>query len=152
MRLFTRTITIARPREAVFDFFIDFSQASRWRQNVRTMEPLTAGPIHAGTVIRVTWDVAGGDHTLDLHVAACDRPSLWRHTVDEVDFLTTVEYRFEPDRDGTQVAMQCDVEPVGWYGWLSLPLVALSGGRMYREQLPQLKRALEAGEQRAAGG
>ena len=52
MRLFTRTVTIAKPREAVFDFFVDFSQASRWRQSVKTMEPLTPGPLRAGTVIR----------------------------------------------------------------------------------------------------
>ena len=86
MRLFTRTVTIAKPREAVFDFFVDFTQASRWRQSVKTMEPVTPGPLRAGTVIRTIFDVAGDDLTLDLEVAACERPSLWRHTVDEHDF------------------------------------------------------------------
>ncbi|HEX7779839.1 MAG TPA: SRPBCC family protein [Vicinamibacterales bacterium] len=143
MRLFTRTVTIAKPREAVFDFVVDFSQASRWRQSVRTMEPVTPGPLRAGTVIRTIFDVAGDDLTLDLKVAACERPSLWRHTVDEHDFHTTVEYRFEQDAAGTRVTMRCDVQPVTWYGWLSVPLLSLQRGKMYQEQLPQLKRALE---------
>jgi uncharacterized protein YndB with AHSA1/START domain len=143
MRLFTRIITIAKSREAVFDFFVDFAQASRWRQSVRTMVPVTPGPVRPGTIIRTTFDVAGDDLTLELEVAACERPSLWRHTVDEHDFHTTVEYRFEPDAQGTRVTMRCDVRPVTWYGWLSVPLLSLQGGKMYREQLPQLKRALE---------
>jgi uncharacterized protein YndB with AHSA1/START domain len=143
MRLFTRTITIDRPREAVFDLFIDFSQASRWRQSVRTMEPIGPGRVQAGTVIRTTFDLPAGGYTLDLTVQACDRPSLWRHWVDETDFLTSVEYRFEPEAQGTRVTMQCDVTPVGWYGWLSVPLLMMRRRHMYREQLPQLKRAVE---------
>jgi uncharacterized protein YndB with AHSA1/START domain len=144
MRLFTRTISIPKPREAVFDFFLDFSQASRWRQHVRTMAPTTPGPIGPGTVIHAKWDLAGGDYGLDLVVAACERPSLWRHTVDETDVLTTVEYRFEPEPGGTRVTMHCDVAPVGWYGWLSVPMMWMHRGRMYRDQLPQLKGALES--------
>ena len=105
MRLFTRTITIAKPCEAVFDFFVDFRQAPRWRQSVKTMEAVTPGPVRAGTIIRTTWDLAGDDYTLDLEVAACERPSLWRHQVDEHDFYTTVEYRFEPYPAGTRVTM-----------------------------------------------
>jgi uncharacterized protein YndB with AHSA1/START domain len=143
MRLFTRTIWIARPREAVFDFFVDFDQASRWRQSVRTMRPLEPGPVGAGAIVRVTWDVAGDPYTLDLRVLACDRPSRWQHRVDEVDFQTIVEYRFEPEREGTRVIMRCDVKPTGPYGWLSLPLLWLRRGGMYRDQLPQLRQALE---------
>lgn len=145
MRLFTRTTTIAKPREAVFDFFLDFSQASRWRQNVMAMEPITPGPVGPGTVIRTRWQVAGQPLTLDLQVASCDRPSRWRHTVDEVDFQTSVEYRFQPVPEGTRVTMRIDAAPVSWYGWLSVPMMLLLRGRMYREQLPQLKTALEQG-------
>jgi hypothetical protein len=122
---------------------VDFTHASRWRQSVKTMEAVTPGPLRAGTVIRTTWDVAGEAISLDLEVAACERPSLWRHTVDEHDFFTTVEYRFEADGPHTRVTMRMDVKPKGWHGWISLPLLSLHRGRMYREQLPQLKNALE---------
>jgi uncharacterized protein YndB with AHSA1/START domain len=145
MRLFTRSIWITQPREAVFDYFLDFDRASRWRQSVRTMRPLQPGPVRAGSIVRVTWEVAGDDHTLDLRVLACERPSRWQHAVDEVDVHTIVEYRFDPERDGTRVTMRFDVKPASPYGWLSLPLLWLHRGRMYRDQLPQLKQAVEAG-------
>ena len=41
--------------------------------------------------------------------------------------------------------MLCDIKPAGLYGWLGLPLMWLSRGKSYREQLPRLKRALEGG-------
>lgn len=144
MRLFTRTIWVPQPREAVFAFFLDFDRASRWRQAVRTMQPIEPGPVRAGAVVRVTWDVAGDAYTRDLHVLVCDPPSRWQHMVDEIDFRTFVEYWFEPERGGTRVTFRCDVQPTGPYGWLSLPLLWLGRGRMYRDQLPQLKQALEA--------
>jgi hypothetical protein len=144
MRLFTRTITIAKPRDAVFDFFVDFSQSSRWRQYVTTMEPVTPGPLRPGTMIRTHFDIAGKITTLDLEVDVCDRPSRWRHTVDEVDLRTSVEYGFEWDPAGTRVTMRMDIAPVTPYGWLSMPLMLLHRGNMYRDQLPQLKRALES--------
>src|SRR6185295_3780439 len=103
------------------------------------MTPTTPGPIGPGTVIHVTWDLPSSDYELNLVVAACERPSLWRHTVDETDYLTTIEYRFEPVPGGTSVAMHCNVTPVGWYGWISVPMVWLRRGRLYRDQLPQLK-------------
>ena len=143
MRLFTRTITIHKPREAVFDFFVDFSQSSRWRQSVRTMELIGGGPIAAGRVVRTTWDLPAGEYTLDLTVQACDRPSHWRHGVDEGDFYSTVDYSFDPSSEGTRVTMRFDIRPTSWYVWVSLPLLVLRRRHMYREQLPQLKRAVE---------
>jgi uncharacterized protein YndB with AHSA1/START domain len=144
MRLFTRTIWIGRPREAVFDFFIDFNQASRWRQYVRTMTIVSPGPIGPGSRVHVTMDLGGEDYAFDLEVLSCDRPSRWRHRTNETDYAGIVEYRFDTEGDGTRVTMRFDVHPIGWYGWLGLPLLFLRGGRSYRAQLPQLKRALGA--------
>ena len=59
MRVLSHTIWIARTPDEVFDFFIDFSQASRWRQFVRTMTPLDGGPLRPGSRIRVTMDIMG---------------------------------------------------------------------------------------------
>jgi hypothetical protein len=55
-----------------------------------------------------------------------------------------VEYRFESEASGTRVTMRCDVKPVGAYGWLGLPLLRIRRDEIYRDQLPQLKRTLEA--------
>jgi hypothetical protein len=53
MRVVQHSIWIAQPPDVVFDFFVDFSQASRWRQYVRTMERLDDGPLRVGSRVHV---------------------------------------------------------------------------------------------------
>ena len=143
VRLFKHTIWIARTREEVFDFFTDFSAAPRWRSYVRSMEPLQEGPLKAGSRIRVTMDLMGSEYSWNLVVIACERPSLWQHHSEESDFTGHVEYRFEPENSGTRVTMSMRVKPRTFYGWLGLPLMLMRRGASYKEQLPQLKGALE---------
>jgi hypothetical protein len=143
IQLFRHTIWIDCPREKVFDFFLDFSQAARWRSSVRSMEAMDPLPLGPGSRVRVTMDVLGNQYTYILNVLECDRPSLWRHHTDESDFRGHVEYTFEPEITGTRVSMSMRVKPVTFYGWIGLPLMLLRRGKAYREQLPQLKRALE---------
>jgi uncharacterized membrane protein len=146
MRIVTHTIWISRPREDVFDFFVDFSKAPCWRQYVRTMERLDEGPLRAGSRVHVTMELMGEPYVFDLDVLMYERPSRWRHRSNETDYRGFVEYRFEPEQAGTRVTMTIEARPVGLYGWLGLPLILLGRGRNkpYAEQLPQLKRAVEA--------
>jgi hypothetical protein len=92
----------------------------------------------------VVMDLAGDEYEFDLEVLTLEHPSLWRHRMNETDYHGAIEYRFESEEQGTRVTMQCNVKPVGLYGWLGLPLLLMRRGRSYREQLPQLKRAIEA--------
>lgn len=143
MNIVSHTIWIARTPEAVFDYFVDFSKAARWRSYVRTMTQLDPGPLASGSRVHVTLDLLGEPYEFVLEVLACHRPSLWRHRTDEVDFRGCIEYRFEPERAGTRVTMTLSAKPVGVYGWLAAPLLWLRRTKIYTEQLPQLKRALE---------
>ena len=74
---------------------------------------------------------------------AYERPTLWRHLTNEVDFAGFMEYRFQPEANGTRVTMTMVVKPIGFYGWLAMPLLLFGRKRRYRDQLPQLKRELE---------
>ena len=142
-RIFTHTTWINRTPEAVFDYFIDFSKASSWRQYVRTMALVTPGPVQKGSKIHVEMDMSGHDYTFELEVLVVERPARWRHRTNEIDFSGYIEYAFQPENNGTRVTMSCVVEPKGLYGWLGLPLLMMNRGKGYAEQLPQLKRALE---------
>ena len=102
-----------------------------------------SGPLHAGSKVHVVMDVGGDPYEFDLEVLTFERPALWRHRTHETDYRGAIEYRFEPEALGTRVTMSCDVRPVGWYGWLGMPLLLLRRGKSYSEQLPQLKRAME---------
>jgi len=143
MQIASHTVWIARPCGAVFDYFIDFSKAARWRSYVRTMERLDAGPLGKGSRIRVMMDVLGGSYEFVLEVLEYQPPWLWRHRTDETDFLGHVEYRFEPEGDGTRVTLTMAARPVSAYGWLAVPMLWLRRRKPYAEQLPQLKRAME---------
>lgn len=144
MRLEHHTIWIARPPEAVFDFFVDFAQAPRWRQFVRSMTLDGAGPVRVGSRVHVTMDLAGGAYEFALDVLACHRPALWRHRTHESDFTGFIEYRFKPDTAGTRVTMTVTARPRGLHGWLAAPLLFLRRNRAYADQLPRLKAALES--------
>jgi uncharacterized protein YndB with AHSA1/START domain len=144
MQIFKHTVWIARPREVVFDYFTNWEAAPEWRMYVRTMTPEPAGDVRAGSKLRVVLDIAGDEYTYLMTVLACERPSLWRHRTNERDFDGHVEYRFETENGGTRVTFAMIVKPRTVYGWLGLPLMWLGRGKTYRDQLPALKRQLEA--------
>lgn len=144
MHLVTHTIWIGRPATDVFDFFTDFSQASRWRQYVVSMAPIDPStPIGVGSRLRTEIELMGARETFEMEVLAFNRPSLWRHRTFESDFNGYIEYRFEPEGAGTRVTMTINIKPSGLYGWLGMPLMLLRRERPYAEQLPQLKRVME---------
>jgi len=144
MNLVTHTIWIARRREDVFDFFVDFTQAPRWRQFVQSLEVIGPEPLHVGSRMRATMEVMGGRHVFEMEVLAFERPALWRHRTFESDFSGYIEYRFETEGEGTRVTFTMAVKPAGAYGWLGLPLMWIGRRNIYKEQLPQLKRVMEA--------
>jgi uncharacterized membrane protein len=143
MRAFRHTIWIARTPEEVFDFFVDFSRAARWRLYVRSIERLDQGPLRVGSRLHVTIDLSGSPYELEMEVLAVQRPTLWRHRTYEGDVSGYVEYRFDKEGAGTRVTMSMEVKPKGLYGWLVAPLLFFGRKARYREQLPQLKREME---------
>jgi uncharacterized protein YndB with AHSA1/START domain len=143
MRIASHTTWIARRPEEVFDFFVDFAQAPRWRSYVTSMRRLDDGPIGPGSRVAVAMDVMGSRYEFELHVLVCERPSLWRHRTTEQHYRGHIEYRFEPENGGTRVTLTIVARPRGLYGWLGMPLMLLQRNRPYAEQLPKLKQALE---------
>jgi hypothetical protein len=127
----------------VFDFLFDFARAASWRSYVRRMEQVDPGPARAGTRIRSTMELQGAERELEIILTAVERPRLWRHTTNEIDFRGEVEYALQPEKLGTRVTMTGAAKPVTIYGWLALPLLWLHRGKGYREQLPRLKAVLE---------
>jgi hypothetical protein len=144
MQLFKHTIVIARRPEDVFDFFIDLGKGPSWRQYVKSMELVDAGPLGVGSRIRLMIELMGEDTEYQMTVLAFERPTLWRHHTAENNFTGHIEYRFEPEGTGTRVTMVCLVKPTTVLGWLAMPQLWLARGKAYREQLPQLKRAMES--------
>ena len=107
------------------------------------MTQVSDGPLRTGSRFRSDIEINGGRQTYEAEVLAFERPRLWRHRTFESDFRGYIEYRFEPEGAGTRVTMTIEAKPAALYGWLALPILALSRNRMYVEQLPHLKRCME---------
>ncbi len=142
MRSFTYAIEIARPPETVFAFMLDFSRAARWRNLVRQIEVVTPGPLREGSELRVTFDAMGTVRTATSEVWAFDPPRRFglRNTASNVTGL--FEYTLEPRGSGTLVRFTCDIRPRGFM-WLALPFLVRGNRGRYRDQLPNLKRAMD---------
>jgi hypothetical protein len=141
MRINRHTIVIDRPREVVFDYAVDCSRATNWRQYVESITP--DGPIAPGSTLRAVMNIMGERKTFKMTVLAFRRPEVWRHMTDEIDLAGYVEYRFDPEAAGTRVTLTMEAKPISIYGWLAIPILWLRRQRSYVDQLPQLKRAVE---------
>ena len=144
MRAFSYTVHIDRSPQSVFDFMMDFSKSSRWRNLVRRIDVVTPGPLRAGSELLLTLDLLGKTTEMTSEVWAYDPPRRYgvRNTADNV--TGTFEYLLEPEHDGTCVRFTCDITPHGLM-WLLLPLLIRGSRLRYRDQLPNLKRVLLEG-------
>lgn len=142
MRSFTYTIHIDRSPERVWDYMMDFRNASRWRNLVRSVEVLTPGPVRQGSELRVTYDLLGKLRSAVSDVWVFEHARRFGTRNTESNVTGRFEYTLEPEAGGTRVTFACDIRPHNFM-WLLLPLL-LRGNRMrYREQLPNLKKEVE---------
>jgi hypothetical protein len=142
MRTFTYREHIDRPPDEVFGFIVDFSKASRWRNLVRSIEVVGGGPPREGSQLAVTFDAGGHPHTVVSTIWAFDPPRRLGQRNTDSGITGTFEYRLEPARGGTAVTFTADVRPRG-LKWLMLPFLLRGHRARYRDQLGNLKRAIE---------
>lgn len=142
MRSFTYTEHIDRVPEKVWAYMMDLSNASRWRNLVRSAEVVTPGPLRVGSQLRMVFDVRGRTRTLVSDVWSyepCRRFGL-RNTAGNI--TGEFEYRLEPEKGGTRVSMSCNIRPHGLM-WLVAPILIPGNRARYAQQLPNLKREVE---------
>jgi len=142
MRSFTYTIHIERSPERVWDYIMDFSQAPRWRNLVRQVDLLTAGPLRIGSELLITFDLMGKVKRAVSEVWALEPARRFGVRNTEQNVTGVFEYTLTPENDGTRVTFSCDVRPRGFM-WLLLPFLLRGNRRRYTQQLPNLKTEVE---------
>jgi polyketide cyclase/dehydrase/lipid transport protein len=142
MRTFTYVEHIDRSPEAVFAFMMDFSQASRWRNLVRRIEFVDGGPPREGAQVRVTFDLQGRTRDVISTMWAYAPPRRVGYRNTESGITGTFEYTLEPRDRGTMVTFSADVRPHGLM-WIVFPFLLRQHRARYRDQLANLKRAIE---------
>ena len=120
---FERDTFIAFVPEVVFDFVTDPSNARKVVDGVVSCEIVTDGPMGAGTRLRETREVHGKRATTELEVLEHQRPRRYVVVAEVSNIRMLFTYDFEPERDGTRVALTCRVSGRG-VKRLMAPLVA----------------------------
>src|SRR5262245_59538680 len=143
MRSFIYTTYIERSPEQVWDYMMDFSQASRWRNLVRQIDVLTPGPLRVGSEMLVTFDVMGKVKRIVSEVWALEPARRWGVRNIEQNVTAVFEYILEPELTGTRDTFTCDVRPNGVM-WLMLPWLLKINRARYTQQLPNLKQEVES--------
>jgi pimeloyl-ACP methyl ester carboxylesterase len=96
--------------EAVFDYVTDLTKEHEWNPALRSVAPLTPGPLRAGSRYEVTFTRAG---TSVIEYRAVDRPWRWvtRSHGDrlDVDFRGTIR----PTARGCLLTVETDLRPNG---------------------------------------
>lgn len=134
---------IARPPQEVFDFVTDSQNAPKIVSSVKSMVKLTEGPVRVGTHFRETRLMNGKEHEADLEVVEYDLPR--RYDVKNITegFEVVYRYHFQPERNGTQVDLVCDVTASGLKK-LMRPLVVAALRREDGGHLQMLKKTMES--------
>jgi len=110
MRTFRYSEHIARPRDEVFAYMVDFRNASRWRNLVRSMELIGSGPLGQGSQVLITMGVMCQPRQAISEVNVFDPPRRYSQRNTANGFTGTFEYALEPDQSGTTVSFTCDLQ------------------------------------------
>lgn len=139
-----RTVTIARPRQEVYDFWRDFGNLAGFMENVQAVT-------EHGDLTH--WTIAGpmGRSVQVVTRIVQDRPGAfisWRSTPDSaIDTEGKVSFRDAPGGRGTEVeALVAWVPPAGSAGRLIAALFRADPALQARRDLKRLKMLLETGE------
>jgi uncharacterized membrane protein len=144
--LFIKTVYvfIARPLDEVFDFVGDVRNRPRWDDSVDSEELTSPEPIGVGSTVRTrlrsmgreyeyTWEIVDHEPSRHMKVESTSGP-----------FLTTLDFRFDTQGDGTRVRASVTGRPTGMMRALQ-PMIARTTQKNLDRGYARLKRLLETG-------
>ena len=137
------TVRIERSAEEVWSVIADLDTHTTWRPSVREFRQVSGGPLGVGSRIREVLDLRGREIVIDDVVTAFDPPRRfgirggWKAADFEVDF------RLEPDGDGTNATMDWPLYPKSFLLKIAAPLMGRAMRRATKEELELLKAYVE---------
>jgi len=135
------TIHLNRPVEQVFAFLMDTGKLSTWQSNLIKIEPLTEGPLRAGSRFREVRRLGRRDSEIQGEITVFE-PNKRFETKTITRPNVTVSYSFEAENSGTQLKQKFVMLTSGLMRLLE-PLIAGSIKRESESDFETLKRILE---------
>ena len=154
MNPITASSWIDSPPAEVFELATNFTEGATWRSEVTAIKVLTSGPVGKGTRIRETRKVGGHESSEEMTVTEFDAPRACVLQCGGHGARFTRALMFEPDRDGTIVSMDVEIQPTSFVARLMSPMMRVAAGRMRKsiaQDLHDLKAAAESAHAPVAG-
>lgn len=134
------TIRIARPDHVVFDYLTDLRREPEWNAKLKSVRPLTDGPLRVGSRFAVTFEGVG-DAVIEYH--RLERPRLWMTTSTgrrlDVRFVGEVTAQ----ADGCLVRLRTELFPHGLLRFAK-PLINRTMRRSWDGHLATIRSRLES--------
>lgn len=143
------SIEIDRSPEEVWSVVADLDTHTKWRPSVREFRQVSDGPLGVGARIREVLDWRGREIVIDDVVTTFEPPRRlgirggWK----AADFA--VDFRLEPDGDGTTVTMDWPLYPKSLLLKVAAPFMSGAMRRATKEELDLLKAYVEHGPEAA---
>jgi uncharacterized protein YndB with AHSA1/START domain len=138
-------VEIARPPGEVATFAADPVNATRWYENIESVEPKYAGPPAVGSRASFTARFLGRTLTYTYEIRELEPGRRLVMSTDEGPFPMETTYTWaETAAGGTRMTLRNRGEPSGFAG-IAAPLLERAMRRANRKDLARLKEVLEAG-------
>jgi uncharacterized protein YndB with AHSA1/START domain len=137
------TVEIARPRAEVAAFAADPDNATRWYQNIRSVEWETPRPVAVGSRVAFVASFLGRRLAYTYEVLELVPGERLVMSTAQGPFPMTTTYEWEDTAGGgTRMTLRNAGEPAG-FSKVSAPMMASAMRRANRKDLEQLKAILE---------
>lgn len=142
---FTETLTINRPRDAVWRFFDEPANLQRWQPTLRSVEPLMGEQGRPGATRRMIYDENGREITMVETLVRRDPPGRFTAEYDSGMVTNYMDnWLEEAGADATRWVMEADFRFNGIFGKLLGLMVRGAIRKRLREDLQRLKSEAEA--------
>lgn len=138
----SNTITIARSLDDVFQYVADYNNNPNWMP-VQSVQPITDGPIRAGTKFKQQFHMMGSDYEMDCLIREIEHGKKISFEYVAPVFKWAGVVLFAPNAAGTHVKAQGNVELSGSLR-LTETLIAPKVRNLINNTAPKLKQVLES--------
>jgi uncharacterized protein YndB with AHSA1/START domain len=135
-------IEIARPPAEVAAFAADPANATRWYENIESVQPRYAGQPTVGSRAEYTARFLGRSMTYTYEITELEPGRRLVMSTDEGPFPMETTYTWEEVPGGTRMTLRNRGEPSGFAG-VAAPLMERAIRRANRKDLSRLKGVLE---------
>lgn len=144
------TVTVSNhvdaPVERVFRVFTDIEHGPDHVGGIRKVEMLTPGVVHLGSRWRETRDILGRPDSAEMEITAFELNKMYTITHHKAGVRIDTTFWFAPEREGTKVSVEFELDGGGVPPGMLAPLGWAIGGKVERvlsEDLVDLKHSVE---------